>query len=35
MIIDSMEDGSPEAAYMILHVGSQLNNTFHFINEEE
>ena len=35
IIIDSMQDGNPEAAYMILHVGSQLNNTFHFINEKE
>lgn len=35
MIIDSMEDDNPHAAYMILHVGSQLNNTFHFINEKE
>ena len=35
IIIDSMKEGEPEAAYMILHVGSQLNNTFHFITEEE
>lgn len=35
IIVDSMQDGNPEAAYMILHVGSQLNNTFHFINESD
>ena len=35
IIVDSMEDGKAEAAYMILHVGSQLNNTFHFINETD
>ena len=33
IIVDSMEDENPDAAYMILHVGAQLNNTFHFINE--
>lgn len=32
IIIDSMEDDNPNAAYMILHVGNQLNNTFHFLN---
>ena len=35
IIVDSMEDNNPEAAYMILHVGEQLNNTFHFINTTE
>ncbi len=35
IIVDSMEDDNPNAAYMILHVGAQLNNTFHFINEKE
>ena len=27
--IDSMEEDAPNAAYMILHVGDELNNTFH------
>lgn len=27
--IDSMEEDNPNAAYMILHVGEELNNTFH------
>jgi len=35
IIVDSMEEDNPDAAYMILHVGSQLNNTFHFINETD
>jgi len=34
IIVDSMLEDDEDAAYMILHVGSQLNNTFHFINEE-
>lgn len=33
IIVDSMENDNPDAAYMILHVGAQLNNTFHFINQ--
>ena len=33
IIVDSMEQSSSEAAFMILHVGEQLNNTFHFIRE--
>lgn len=35
IIVDSMEDDNQDAAYMILHVGEQLNNTFHFIGREE
>lgn len=31
IIVDSMEESNGEAAFMILHVGDELNNTFHTI----
>lgn len=31
IMIDSMEEDNPNAAYMILHVGDELRNTFHSI----
>ena len=31
IIVDSMEETNKEAAFMILHVGEELNNTFHSI----
>lgn len=31
IIVDSMEEQSKDAAFMILHVGDELNNTFHLI----
>ncbi len=35
IIVDSMEEDNSDAAFMILHVGAQLNNTFHFLREFE
>ena len=32
IIVDSMEETNNEAAFMILHVSEELNNTFHYID---
>lgn len=34
IIVDSMEEDNKESAYMILHVGKELNNTFHQIETD-
>lgn len=34
IIVDSMEEENNESAYMILHVGKELNNTFHQIETD-
>ncbi len=34
IIVDSMEEMNKESAYMILHVGKELNNTFHQIETD-
>ena len=34
IIVDSMEEYNKESAYMILHVGKELNNTFHPIETD-
>ncbi len=34
IIVDSMEEENNESAYMILHVGKELNNTFHPIETD-
>ena len=35
IMIDSMQEDNPNAAYMILHVGDELNNTFHPIKSDQ
>ncbi len=34
IIVDSMQEENNESAYMILHVGKELNNTFHQIETD-